>query len=160
RTSIVITNDQGVALHKVDLDLATANPATFLADLNAQLGTNGSASFVDGRLKIEGATGTGVVVVDDPAAPTNKGGRGFSHCFVPNERISTDPSSMYEAGTPRASRADSAPRETSTSRFSDPAGPQPRDGQGAGPAGGDITSLLPASIDPLLGAVGVGPFRP
>ncbi|WP_278070664.1 flagellar hook-associated protein FlgK [Brevundimonas sanguinis] len=158
RTSIVITNDQGVALHKVDLDLATANPATFLADLNAQLGTNGSASFVDGRLKIEGATGTGVVVVDDPAAPTNKGGRGFSHFFGLNDLISTDQPAMYETGMTGASQHGFPAGETITFRFSDAAGAKLRDVQVAVPAGGDMTSLLAALNDPMTGAGRMGTF--
>lgn len=161
RTSIVITNDQGVALHKVDLDLATANPATFLADLNAQLGTNGSASFVDGRLKIEGATGTGVVVVDDPAAPTNKGGRGFSHFFGLNDLIVSDQPTMYETGmkeTPLPSQHGFPAGETITFRFSDAAGAKLRDVQVAVPAGGDMTSLLAALNDPMTGAGRMGTF--
>lgn len=158
RTSIVITNDQGVALHKVDLDLATANPATFLADLNAQLGTNGSASFVDGRLKIEGATGTGVVVVDDPAAPTNKGGRGFSHFFGLNDLISTDQPAMYETGMTGASQHGFPAGETITFRFSDAAGAKLRDVQVAVPAGDDMTSLLAALNDPMTGAGRMGTF--
>lgn len=158
RTSIVLTNDQGVALHKVDLDLATANPATFLADLNAQLGTNGSASFVDGRLKIEGATGTGVVVVDDPAAPTNKGGRGFSHFFGLNDLISTDQPAMYETGMTGASQHGFPAGETITFRFSDAAGAKLRDVQVAVPAGDDMTSLLAALNDPMTGAGRMGTF--
>ncbi|MGX1800821.1 flagellar hook-associated protein FlgK [Brevundimonas naejangsanensis] len=158
RTSIVITNDQGVALHKVDLDLATMNPATFLADLNAQLGTNGSASFVDGRLKIEGARGTGVVVVDDPAAPTNKGGRGFSHFFGLNDLISSDQPAMYETGMTGASQHGFPAGETITFRFSDAAGAKLRDVQVAVPAGGDMTSLLAALNDPMTGAGRMGTF--
>ncbi|RIJ66534.1 flagellar hook-associated protein FlgK [Brevundimonas sp. LPMIX5] len=158
RTSIVITNDQGVALHKVDLDLATMNPATFLADLNAQLGTNGSASFVDGRLKIEGAPGTRVVVVDDPAAPTNKGGRGFSHFFGLNDLISSDQPAMYETGMTGASQHGFPAGETITFRFSDAAGAKLRDVQVAVPAGGDMTSLLAALNDPMTGAGRMGTF--
>ena len=158
RTSIVITNDQGVALHKVDLDLATMNPATFLADLNAQLGANGSASFVDGRLKIEGAPGTGVVVVDDPAAPTNKGGRGFSHFFGLNDLISSDQPAMYETGMTGASQHGFPAGETITFRFSDAAGAKLRDVQVTVPAGGDMTSLLAALNDPMTGAGRMGTF--
>ncbi|MCO8017593.1 flagellar hook-associated protein FlgK [Brevundimonas diminuta] len=158
RTSIVITNDQGVALHKVDLDLATMNPATFLADLNAQLGTNGSASFVDGRLKIQGAQGTGVVVVDDPAAPTNKGGRGFSHFLGLNDLISSDQPAMYETGMTGASQHGFPAGETITFRFSDAAGAKLRDVQVTVPAGGDMTSLLAALNDPMTGAGRMGTF--
>lgn len=158
RTSIVITNDQGVALQKIDLDLATLNPATFLADLNAQLGANGSASFVDGRLKIEGAPGTGVVVVDDPAAPSNKGGRGFSHFFGLNDLITSAQPAIYETGMTGASQHGFTPGETITFRFSDAAGAKLRDIEVAVPAGGDMASLLAALNDPMTGAGRMGTF--
>ena len=158
RTSIVIIDGQGVALQKIDLDLATLNPATFLADLNAQLGANGSASFVDGRLKIEGAPGTGVVVADDPAAPSNKGGRGFSHFFGLNDLIVSNQPSTYETGLTAASQHGFTPGETITFRFDDAAGVKIRDIEVAVPAGGDMASLLAALNDPVTGAGRVGTF--
>ena len=158
RTSIVITDDQGVVVQKVDLDLATLNPATFLADLNAQLGANGSASFVDGRLKIEGAAGTGVVVVDDPAAPSNKGGRGFSHFFGLNDLIASEQPTIYETGMTGASQHGFTPGDAITFRFSDAAGAKLRDIEVAVPAGGDMTSLLAALNDPMAGAGRMGTF--
>lgn len=158
RTSIIITDGQGVALQKIDLDLATLNPATFLADLNAQLGANGSASFVDGRLKIEGAPGTGVVVADDPAAPSNKGGRGFSHFFGLNDLIVSNQPSTYETGLTAASQHGFTPGETITFRFNDASGAKIRDIEIAVPAGGDMASLLAAMNDPVTGAGRVGTF--
>ncbi|GAA0767404.1 flagellar hook-associated protein FlgK [Brevundimonas olei] len=158
RTSIVITDDQGVVVQKVDLDLATLNPATFLADLNAQLGANGSASFVDGRLKIEGAAGTGVVVVDDPAAPSNKGGRGFSHFFGLNDLITSEQPTIYETGMTGASQHGFTPGDAITFRFSDAAGAKLRDIEVAVPAGGDMSSLLAALNDPMTGAGRMGTF--
>jgi flagellar hook-associated protein 1 FlgK len=158
RTSIVITDGQGVVVQKVDLDLATLNPATFLADLNAQLGANGSASFVDGRLKIEGAAGTGVVVVDDPAAPSNKGGRGFSHFFGLNDLIASEQPTIYETGMTGASQHGFTPGDAITFRFSDAAGAKLRDIEVAVPAGGDMTSLLAALNDPMTGAGRMGTF--
>lgn len=158
RTSIVITDGQGVVVQKVDLDLATLNPATFLADLNAQLGANGSASFVDGRLKIEGAAGTGVVVVDDPAAPSNKGGRGFSHFFGLNDLITSEQPTIYETGMTGASQHGFTPGDAITFRFSDAAGAKLRDIEVAVPAGGDMTSLLAALNDPMTGAGRMGTF--
>jgi len=158
RTSIVITDGQGVVVQKVDLDLATLNPATFLADLNAQLGANGSASFVDGRLKIEGAAGTGVVVVDDPAAPSNKGGRGFSHFFGLNDLIASEQPTIYETGMTGASQHGFTPGDAITFRFSDAAGAKLRDIEVTVPAGGDMTSLLAALNDPMTGAGRMGTF--
>lgn len=65
RTSIVITDDQGLAVHRVDLDFPTPNPATFLGDLNTQLNGFGRASFVDGRLSIQASgANAGVAIVD------------------------------------------------------------------------------------------------
>lgn len=158
RTSIVITDGQGVVVQKVDLDLATLNPATFLADLNAQLGANGSASFVDGRLKIEGAAGTGVVVVDDPAAPSNKGGRGFSHFFGLNDLIASEQPTIYETGMTGASQHGFTPGDAITFRFSDAAGAKLRDIEVTVPVGGDMTSLLAALNDPMTGAGRMGTF--
>src|SRR5690606_12859764 len=158
RTSIVITDGQGVVVQKVDLDLATLNPATFLADLNAQLGANGSASFVDGRLKIEGAAGAGVVVVDDPAAPSNKGGRGFSHFFGLNDLIASEQPTIYETGMTGGAQHGFTPGDAITFRFSDAAGAKLRDIEVAVPAGGDMTSLLAALNDPMTGAGRMGTF--
>lgn len=158
RTSIVITDGQGVALHRVDLDFATVNPATFLADLNAQLGAFGSASFVDGRLSIQGSGANGVAVADDPAAATNKAGRGFSHYFGLNDLVATERPAIYDTGLTLASQHGFTPGETITFRFNDAAGAKLRDIAVAVPAGGDMTSLLAALNDPATGAGRMGTF--
>lgn len=158
RTSVVITDDQGVALHRVDLDFATVNPATFLADLNAQLGGFGSASFIDGRLSIQGAGSNGVIVADDPAAATNKAGRGFSHYFGLNDLITSSRPAIYDTGLTPASPHGFTPGETITFRFSDAGGTKLRDIEVAVPAGGDVASLLAAMNDPATGAGRMGTF--
>ena len=159
RTSIVIANDQGVVQHRVDLDFAAMNPATFLTDLNAQLGAFGSASFVDGRLTIQATGGNGVGVVDDPAAPSNKAGRGFSHYFGLNDLVTTSNGpTVYDTGLTPGSQHGFTPGETVTFRFSDAAGAKIRDIEVAVPAGGDMTSLLAALNDPATGAGRMGTF--
>ncbi|AYG95345.1 flagellar hook-associated protein FlgK [Brevundimonas naejangsanensis] len=159
KTSIVITDGQGVALHRVDLDFATVNPATFLADLNAQLGAFGSASFVDGRLSIQGAGTNGVAVADDPAAPTNKAGRGFSHYFGLNDLVTTQRPAIYDTGLAPASSHGFTPGGTITFRFSDASGVKLRDIEVAVPGGaGDMTGLLAALNDPATGAGRMGTF--
>lgn len=159
RTSIVISNDQGVVQHRVDLDFATVNPATFLADLNAQLGAFGSASFVEGRLTIQASAGAGVGVVDDPASPSSKAGRGFSHYFGLNDLVSTSSGpAIYDTGLTSTSQHGFTAGETITFRFSDTAGVKIRDVEVAVPAGGDMASLLAALNDPAMGAGRLGTF--
>ena len=105
-TTIAITNAAGVMQQRVDISFAYGSgqmnvtdnsgatstiaftPATFLSSLNTALGTEGSASYVNGALSI-GANnaGDGVSIKDSPTTPSSNSGAGFSQFFGLNNLI-------------------------------------------------------------------------
>lgn len=108
KTTVAITNASGVMQQKVNITFgfgtghmdvtdnsgatSTINftPATFLASLNTALGTQGSASYVNGVLTIAANSGSnGVAVADDPTTPSTNGSQGFSQFFGLNNLIQT-----------------------------------------------------------------------
>jgi flagellar hook-associated protein 1 FlgK len=101
KTTVAIVDPTGVMATRVDIDFDAGTmtvdgggptaftPATFLATLNASLGTSGSASFNNGALSIQGAGGDGVSIADDPTTPSMKAGRGFSQFFGLNDLITS-----------------------------------------------------------------------
>ncbi|RZJ82815.1 MAG: flagellar hook-associated protein FlgK, partial [Brevundimonas sp.] len=104
-TTIAVTNAAGVIQQRVDIVFSgatmtvngvAADPTTFLATLNAQLGGAATAAFVDGKLSIAATnSANGVAIADDPTSPSNKAGRGFSHYFGLNDLITTDRPALY-----------------------------------------------------------------
>jgi flagellar hook-associated protein 1 FlgK len=131
KTTVAITTPAGVIQQKVDITFgfgsghmdvtdnlgatSTINftPATFLASLNTALGTQGSASYVNGVLTIAAnGSANGVAIADDAATPSTNGSQGFSHFFGLNNLIQT---SGYAAVT--GSLSTSAPN-TFTGNFS------------------------------------------
>ncbi len=99
KTTVAVTDSSGNLVSRVDVNFtagtisvdggATTSFANtvggFTTALNTALGSNGSASFVDGALKIA-ATGTnGVVVQDDATTPSSRGGAGLSQFFGLND---------------------------------------------------------------------------
>lgn len=164
QTTIAVTNAAGVIQTRADIVFsgatmtingAAATPADFLTVLNAQLGGSATASFVDGKLSIAAAGSNGVAVADDPANPSVKADRGFSHYFGLNDLISTDRPAFYETGMTAASPHGFTPGETLTFRFTGESGSKLRDIQVAVPAGGTVGDLAAALNDP---ATGVGRF--
>ena len=108
KTTVAITNPAGVMQQKVDITFgfgtghmdvtdnagttSTINftPATFLASLNTALGTQGSASYVNGVLTITANGSTnGVAVGDNSTTPSTNGSAGFSQFFGLNNLIQT-----------------------------------------------------------------------
>lgn len=72
----------------------------FVAALNSALNAAtpaGSASFAGGRLSIDAGTG-GVVIQQDTADPSARGGRGFSHFFGLNDLVSRESPMFFENG--------------------------------------------------------------
>lgn len=123
---------------------SASTPANFLTDLNAALGGAATASFTGGRLSITAAGGNGVAVADDPANPSAKAGRGFSHYFGLNDLISSDRPALYDMGLTAASAHGFTAGETLTFRFTDGDGARLRDIQVAVPASGTIGDLVTA----------------
>ncbi len=90
-----------VAKTRVDFDALGAGATVYdaLGAINAGLGGAASASFTDGRLTIQAnVPGQGIVVADDPAAPSDRGGTGFSQYFGLNDIVRTEGALMVPAG--------------------------------------------------------------
>ena len=166
-TAIAVTNTTGQVQARADIAFSggtitingtATTPAGFLATLNAELGGAATASFVDGVLSLQ-ATGTnGVVVADDPANPSRKIGRGFSHFFGLNDLISTDRPALYQTGLTSLSPHGFTAGETLTLRFAGETGAKIRDVTVAIPAGGTMADLLAALNNPATGAGRFGAF--
>ena len=164
QTTIAVTNASGVIQARADIVFsgatmtvngAAATPATFLTVLNAQLGGSATASFVDGKLTIAAGGGNGVAIADDPASPSDKTGRGFSHYFGLNDLITTDRPGFYETGLTAASAHGFTAGEALRFRFTGESGSKLRDIQVVIPPAGTVGDLITALNDP---ATGVGRF--
>ncbi|MBU2116366.1 MAG: flagellar hook-associated protein FlgK, partial [Alphaproteobacteria bacterium] len=168
RTAVLVTDAAGVVQTRVDLSFDGAGNvdvggdvvpvADFLAELNAKLGTSGTASFVDGRLTLSAAAGRGVAVVDDPDLPARKQGMGLSHFFGLNDLIRTDRPAIYATGLGPASPHGFPAGQTLKLRLTGDTGARLRDVEVTVPAG-SMTDLLAALNDPVTGAGGHGTFR-
>jgi flagellar hook-associated protein 1 len=165
--AIAVTNAAGQVQARADIAFSggtisingtATTPAGFLATLNAELGGAATASFVDGVLSLS-ATGTnGVVIADDPANPSRKIGRGFSHFFGLNDLITTDRPAVYQTGLSSTSPHGFTAGETLTLRFTGETGAKMRDVTVAIPAGGTVADLLTALNNPATGAGRFGAF--
>ncbi|MDP3379585.1 MAG: flagellar basal body rod C-terminal domain-containing protein, partial [Brevundimonas sp.] len=166
-TVIAVTNPAGQVQARADITFSggtitingtATTPAGFLATLNAELGGAATASFVDGRLSLSATGSNGVVVADDPANPSQKVGRGFSHFFGLNDLISTDRPALYQTGLTTTSPHGFTAGETLTLRFTGETGAKIRDVTVAIPTGGTVADLLVALNDPATGAGRFGAF--
>ncbi len=76
--------------------------ADLASALNTALGAEapaGSASFLNGVLSLNaGGSGGGLVIQQDPATPSDRAGRGFSHFFGLNDLVSTPTPMFFENG--------------------------------------------------------------
>ncbi len=167
RTTVAITDSAGVVQRRVDIDFdagtlsvdgggATAFTAGgFLGSLNAALGASGSASFSNGVLSLSATGSNGVVVADDPAAPSMKAGRGFSAFFGLNDLIRSDRIADYDTGLRTTDPHGFTAGDTITFRFSSPAGSRLRDIAVAVPPGGTMADLIAALNN---SATGIGRY--
>ncbi len=138
---------------------AAADPTTFLSVLNAQLGGTATASFSDGQLRLDGASGNGVAIADDATSPSTKGGRGFSHWFGLNDLVATTTPTFYETGLTLTSQHGFDPGESLTLRFAGPSGARLRDITVSVPSGtGTMGEMLGALNDPITGVGRYGAF--
>ena len=100
----------------------------------------------------------GVAVVDDPAAPSSKTGRGFSHFFGLNDLVTSSAPALYETGMTAASQHGFAAGQTLSFRFYASHGGVMRDIQVTVPPGGDMASLLAQLNSPVNGVGRFGSF--
>lgn len=87
-----VTQPNGVIVARAAIDFgalgAGATVDDAVAAINAGLGGAATASFVNGRLTIAASgASNGVVVAQDPAAPSSRAGIGFSHFFGLNDMV-------------------------------------------------------------------------
>lgn len=168
RTAVLITDANGVVQTRVELEFDGAGDVTvggdtvpltgFLTELNAKLGTSGTATFVDGRLTISAASGRGVAVVDDPNDAARKQKMGLSHFFGLNDLITTDRPALYATGMTPTSAHGFPAGQTLKLRLTGESGARLRDVEVTVPSG-NMTALLNALNDPATGVGGHGAFR-
>ena len=101
--TVAVTRSDGTLVASTRLDFtALGNTATVddaVAAINAGLGGAATASFVDGKLTITAsASGNGVVVAQDGAAPSDRAGAGFSQYFGLNDLVRSDASTLVSSG--------------------------------------------------------------
>ncbi len=167
-TTITAVDSAGVVQASVEIVFSgatmtvngvAADPTTFLATVNAQLGGAATVSFANGQMRIDGQGGNGVAIADDAASPSSKNGRGFSHWFGLNDLVSTTAPSFYETGLTLASEHGFDVGENLTFRITGATGARLRDVTVAVPAGaGTMSELLTALNDPVAGVGRYGAF--
>jgi flagellar hook-associated protein 1 FlgK len=173
RTAVAITDANGVVQRRVDIDFtartfridgaATTSswtPGGFQGALDAALSPLADVDFdtaAGGVLSITGSATARISVVDDPAAPSNRAGRGFSHYFGLNDLVASSTPVFYDNGlTPTDPHGFAAGGEIRF-RFNDGSGARFDDVNITIPAGGTYADLLAVLNGP--GGVGkVGTF--
>jgi flagellar hook-associated protein 1 FlgK len=151
QTTIAIVNATGVVQRRVDVDFdagtmsldggapAAFTPASFLADLNSNLGAMGSATFVDGALSINATGGNGVAIDE---GTSQKAGRAFSHFFGLNDLIRSTAITSYETGLKPTDPHGFTPGEQITFAIAQSDGKPIRNVTVTVPAGGQMSDLL------------------
>jgi len=166
QTTIAIVDQSGVMQSRIDVDFdsgtmsvdggptAAFSPANFLSTLNTALGANGSASFSNGALSIQATGSNGVSIADNPAAPTNKAGRGFSDFFGLNDLITSTGFPVANTGLTTTDPNGFIAGGVITMRVQDANGGTLRMASVTVPGGGDMNALL-ASLNDSTTGVGV-----
>ena len=112
KTTIAVTNSSGNLVSRIDVDFGAGTLSvdggaaapigstigSFTTALNTALGANGSASFVNGQLSISANGGNGVLVQDNAANPSARGGVGFSQFFGLNDLFHAASPSILSTG--------------------------------------------------------------
>lgn len=112
KTTIAVTDPTGKLVSRIDVNFGAgtlsvdgggsvsigSTVGSFAAALNTALGGNGSASFTNGQLSVAASGGNGVVVQDDAATPSTRGGAGFSQFFGLNDVFTAQAPSVLATG--------------------------------------------------------------
>jgi flagellar hook-associated protein 1 FlgK len=97
--TIAVVDAQGALVQRLDLNLAgIATVGDLVTAINGGLGGAGTASFTNGVLTITAAGGNGVALLQDPTAPSSRGGRGLSHFFGLNDLVTAASPSSFATG--------------------------------------------------------------
>ena len=156
KTSVSVVNSSGVIQTKIAIDFdagtitadsgtpATFTPANFLSTLNTALGSAGTASFSDGALSLQGASGYGVAIADDPTTPSDKAGKGFSAFFGMNDLITSTGYPFTATGLSASDLNGFNAGGVVTLRLTDANGAPLRDAAVTVPSGGTVGDLVTA----------------
>ncbi len=112
KTTIAVTGQDGNLVSRIDVDFDAGSISVngspvggtggdiggFVSALNGALGANGSASFTNGQLSLSATGGNGILLQDDSATPSNRGGFGFSHFFGLNDLFQSQSPSILSTG--------------------------------------------------------------
>lgn len=97
--TIAVVDAQGALVQRLDLNLSgIATVGALVAAINGGLGGAATATFTNGVLSITAAGGNGVAMVQDPATPSSRGGRGLSHFFGLNDLVTSASPSSFATG--------------------------------------------------------------
>jgi flagellar hook-associated protein 1 FlgK len=101
--SIVDSNNQLVQTVAIDFDQpvppAPVSLNDIAVDVTAGLGGAGTLTYVNGVMSFTATDPShGVVIADDPATPSERGGRGFSHFFGMNDLLQSAVPSFFDTG--------------------------------------------------------------
>ncbi|MEE8370789.1 MAG: flagellar hook-associated protein FlgK [Sphingomonadales bacterium] len=98
--AIIDPANEMVVSTTIDFDAAPpADFATLIADVNTALGAAGTLALTNGVLSLTATdAANGVVIADDPAAQTSRGGLGFSHFFGMNNLLEASVEGTYATG--------------------------------------------------------------
>lgn len=167
QTTIAITDTNGVTQHTYAVDFtaqtisvdggpaSATSPASFLADLNAAMGANGTATYVNNQLSIS-ATGTNGVAIDE--GTSSKTGRGFSAFFGLNDLVRTSGFTTYETGLQPTDAHGFTAGQTITFRLSQSDGKPIRDVTVTMPALTQMSDLMNALNSTTTGVGLYGQF--
>jgi flagellar hook-associated protein 1 FlgK len=111
KTTVAIVNGQGVIQRSVAIDFTSktlsvdggaaasfGSAANFISSLNAALAPVGGVSVTGNVLSLTASGANGVAIADDPATPSQLGGKGFSQYFGLNDVVVSKGFSDYNTG--------------------------------------------------------------
>lgn len=111
-TTFAVTDSSGNLVSRIDVNFTAGTLSvdggastsigttvgSFVSALNSALGANGSASFSNGTLSLDGSGGNGIVVQDSAASPSSRGGTAFSQFFGLNDLFQSSAPSLTATG--------------------------------------------------------------
>ena len=172
-TNIAVVNSSGVAQTQVAVNFSagtmSANggaavsftPSSFLTTLNSQLGGAATAGFTNGTLTLAAASGSGngIVVSDDPTAPSSKAGQSFSQFFGLNDLVRSATPTDYDTGLTATSASGYPAGQSLTLRLTGADGSTLKNVTVTTPSGGTMADLMSALNDPVSGVGLYGAFQ-
>ena len=112
KTTVAVADSSGNLVSRIDVDFDAGtisvdggaavsfggDVGSFASALNGALGSNGTASFQNGKLSISANGSNGIVVQDDAASPASRAGSGFSQFFGLNDLFQSSAPSILATG--------------------------------------------------------------